>query len=316
VKYLAIKNWRKYQSIDDAKGYAPYVKDYVDKDADPDRTKLSVFCAGVLDRLYRLRARYARILDNDITWLIQATYIPPRDRARMTDAIRTLTERNFIIPTDDEEFEASAAVRKDKVRDKGKNSKPQGEREESPLPRGEEKDKTNPSTVRERKNCNCPDGLCDWSEPIPGVINPSRIGNAVYYQRHVKGNDYFIPKLTRGYVLQQWQRIVGDTPEDWEYDPDPMLREKRLPIDGTDGEVDIIKEVTRRPKNVKERALLLKDPNGNRKWLYDPECLAKCSEGTVFVSDYPDDPRPSMRRLGHSELCDCVTREEYMETKA
>jgi hypothetical protein len=130
----------------------------------------------------------------------------------------------------------------------------------------------------------------------------------VYYQRHVKRNDYFIPKLSRGYVLQQWQRILADTPKDYAYDPEPMFKERTVHLDG--GEITVIKEVTRRPKNAKERSLLLqKDPSKNAKWLYDPACPRGCKEGAVNVSDYPGDPTFSM--LTHTELCECVTREEH-----
>ena len=80
---------------------------------------------------------------------------------------------------------------------------------------------------------------CDWSEPIPGCDR--NIGDAVYYQRHVKRNDYFIPKLTRAYVLSQWQRILNDTPEDYAYDPDPMVRERT--VDGLDKPATVIREV-------------------------------------------------------------------------
>src|SRR5262249_40960939 len=115
VKYLAVKNWRKFQTIEDGKP-AEWLKDYSAKDADIDRMKLSVFQAGVLDRLHRLRALTGRILHSDIAWIIQATHIPRRDAPHVEQAIHTLTERNFIIPTDDEKFEASAGTEERKVK--------------------------------------------------------------------------------------------------------------------------------------------------------------------------------------------------------
>jgi hypothetical protein len=309
-KFLAIKNWRKYQAIEDDLGRAPWIMDYVDKDADPDRMKLSVFEGGVLDRLYRLRARYARILLNDITWITQATHTPPRDRARIPHAIHTLTERNFIIPTDDGNFEASAAVEVE-VKSRGK-AKGNPERETgSPLKKektsgaserkSEEKSKTNP-----KKDCGCADGLCDWSEPIPGCSRPESIGDAVYYQRHVKRNEYFTQRLSAGYVREQWKRLLNDTPEDWSYDPDPLFREKRFHLDG--GETMVGKEVLRRPKNAKERALLQQNIPHHRKWLYDPACPNHCKKGLVGVLDYPDDPNPTMRHFKSSVECECVTK--------
>lgn len=313
-KFLAIKNWRKYQAIEDDLGRAPWIMDYVDKDADPDRMKLSVFEGGVLDRLYRLRARYARILLNDITWITQATHTPPRDRARIPHAIHTLTERNFIIPTNDENFEASAAVEVE-VKSRGK-AKGNPERETgSPLKKektsgvsgfqAKDKSKTNP-----KKDCGCADGLCDWSEPIPGCAHPASVGDAVYYQRHVKRNEYFTQRLSAGYVREQWKRLLNDTPEDWSYDPDPLIRQKSVHLDGLDNPPTIKKEVVRRPKNAAERALLQKNVEHNRKWLYDPACPNHCKEGLVDVQTYPDAaPEEMLSKLMHSEYCGCLMKE-------
>jgi hypothetical protein len=174
-KFLAIKNWRKFQTIDDEGGRAPWIKDYVDKDSDINRMKLTVFQAGVLDRLYRLRARNAHILHNDITWLIQATHMRHRDAAHMAHTIHTLITHNFIIPTDDENFEASAAVEVRKGRDKsrGNPERETGEslKKEKTNPVGasgfQAKEKTNP-----KKDCGCADGLCDWSDQSPAAPIP------------------------------------------------------------------------------------------------------------------------------------------------
>lgn len=310
-KFLAIKNWRKYQDIEDDLGRAPWIKDYVDKDSDIDRMKLTVFQAGVLDRLYRLRARNAHILHNDITWLIQATHMRHRDAAHMAHTIHTLITQNFIIPTDDENFEASAAVEvrkgrgksnKDSERETGVSSK-----EEKTNPSGvsgvqaKDKSKTNP-----KKDCGCADGLCDWSEPIPGAHTQS-VADAIYYQRHIKKNDWFIPKLTAGYVRKEWQRILADTPEDYVYDPEPMIKERRIHLEG---ESILQKQIVRRPKNAKERALLQKNVEQNRKWLYDPACPNHCREGLVEVQTYPDAaPEEMLSKLTHAEYCGCLMKE-------
>ncbi|MGB8495445.1 MAG: hypothetical protein WCE53_13680 [Candidatus Acidiferrum sp.] len=179
----------------------------------------------------------------------------------------------------------------------------------------EKKDKPSTASQRrkeqpqDRKPCGCADGLCDWSEPIPGCsMPPTRIGDCVYYQRLIKRNDYFATRLSRGYLLSQWQRVVADTPEDYSYDPDPLLKEHVTHLDG--GDTYVGKEVTRRPKNAKERALLQKNITANRKWLYDPVCPKKCREGLVFVSDYPDARHPAQRMIGHSDYSECVGREE------
>lgn len=314
-KFLAIKNWRKYQDIEDDLGHAPWIKDFVDKDSDINRMKLTVFQAGVLDRLYRLRARNAHILHNDITWLIQATHMRHRDAAHMAHTIHTLIAQNFIIPTDDENFEASAAVEvrkgrgksnKDSERETGVSSK-----EEKTNPSGasgfqaKDKSKTNP-----KKDCGCADGLCDFAGPVPGCSRPASIGDAVYYQRHVKKNDYFIQRISAGYVREQWKRLVNDTPEDWSYDPDPLIRQKSVHLDGLDNPPTIKKEVVRRPKNAAERALLQNNIPHNRKWLYDPACPNHCKEGLVDVQTYPDAaPEEMLSKLMHSEYCGCLMKE-------
>jgi uncharacterized protein YdaU (DUF1376 family) len=191
------------------------------------------------------------------------------------------------------------------------------EREEKASPLKPEKDKTSKASERSQKQnqpqrllkpCRCADGLCDWSEPILGCSRPESIGDAVYYQRHVKRNEYFTQRLSAGYVREQWKRLLNDTPEDWSYDPDPLIRQKSVHLDGLDNPPTIKKEVVRRPKNAAERALLQNNIPHNRKWLYDPACPNHCKEGLVEVSDYPDDPRLS--KLTHSEYCECVAKEE------
>jgi hypothetical protein len=157
------------------------------------------------------------------------------------------------------------------------------------------------------KACGCPDGLCDWAEEIPGCnVYPGSIGDAIYYQRHVKKNDYFIPKLTRGYVLSQWQRILNDTPEDFEYEAVPLFKEQVSHLEG--GATHTSKVVQRRPKNAKERALLQQNISSNRQWLYDPACPNHCKEGYLDVSDYPDDPLFS--KLTSTVICECVGKGE------
>jgi hypothetical protein len=172
----------------------------------------------------------------------------------------------------------------------------------------EDKSNTNPksNSPLPPKACGCPDGLCDWAEEIPGCnVYPGSIGDAIYYQRHVKKNDYFIPKLTKGYVLKQWQRILNDTPEDFEYEAVPLFKDHVSHLEG--GATHTSKVVQRRPKNAKERALLQQNISSNRQWLYDPACPNRCKEGYLDVSDYPDDPLFS--NLKSTVICECVTKQ-------
>jgi hypothetical protein len=320
TKYLAIKDWHKIQAGKDRKGrqIRAWYKDNCTKDFDdPAFSSLTVFQRGLFDMICRACARTGHgTIQNDPRTVIGATCTRGRDASHVAQTLHRLVTVGLLIPTNQQFAPSESETHTDsetETETKPHVAPPVGGA--SRLPAGEEK--TTPQGLssqsveqpQPKKPCGCADSLCDWVEAVPGCAHPSSIGNAVYYQRHVKRNDYFISRLTRVYVLKEWKRILADTPEDYAYDADPMLREKRIPIDGTKGEVDVVKEITRRPKNAKERAFLLKDPHGNRKWLFNPACPAKCSEGTLFVSDYPDSPQPSMRRMGHSELCDCVTED-------
>jgi hypothetical protein len=65
-KYLAIRNWRKYQPTKDRKGKtmdgrsAPWIKDYTDKEMDPAYMDLSMNQRYVFDGLRRLRGKYGK----------------------------------------------------------------------------------------------------------------------------------------------------------------------------------------------------------------------------------------------------------------
>lgn len=149
--------------------------------------------------------------------------------------------------------------------------------------------------------------MCDWADPVKGCPDPSRIGDTVYYQRHVKQNKYFIERLTKGYVLKEWKRLEADTPEGWLYDPDPLWGEKHHHDDETGG-VAVQTVLRRKPRTPTERnGIRAKMPH--LPWeavraLAKPDCPYGCKEGTVEVSDYPDDP--VLKRLTHSETCGCV----------
>jgi hypothetical protein len=106
--------------------------------------------------------------------------------------------------------------------------------------------------------------------------------------------------------------VFADTPEDWRYDPDPMIRERTVHLDG--GDTTVIQEVVRRPRDARERALLQNDADRNAEWLFDPACPRECKRGWLDVPDYPDDP--VHMRLSHAELCPCVTPEFFDEEEA
>jgi hypothetical protein len=97
-KYLAIKNWSRYQSTrrNEPK---PWIRDYVDQDFDADQADLTVLQRYMLICCRRLRGRFARNLNNSFTHIIRASNVRSMERPRCHDALQTLVERGFLIPT-------------------------------------------------------------------------------------------------------------------------------------------------------------------------------------------------------------------------
>lgn len=105
MKYLAIKNWEKYQPNErlrkkDAK--LPWVKSYTDKEDDYEYGRLSLFARALLDGIQRLRGRTARNPHNDATWIARALCVVATDRPHVQYALDTLIARGFLIPTNQE----------------------------------------------------------------------------------------------------------------------------------------------------------------------------------------------------------------------
>lgn len=97
-KYIAIKNWRKYQSSKNG-NKSPWVKDYTDKDFHPEYSKLSMSQRYMLDACCRLRGRHGENLANDPQWICRATAVTPRERHNATTAIQQLVNSGFLVLT-------------------------------------------------------------------------------------------------------------------------------------------------------------------------------------------------------------------------
>ncbi len=323
TKYLAVKDWDKLKAGKDRKGrqIKAWVKDYVTKDFDdPAYSSLTLYQRGLYDSIVRAVARAGHgTIQNTLRHIIGATHTTLRDASHVAQGLHRLVQEGLLVPTN-QKFDSSETETQS-------DSDSETETEtQVPPPQAaglslSPRDKDNPSgpitesqtqeqPQRHLKPCGCEDGLCDWSEPLKGCDYPQAVGDAVYYQRHIKKNDYFIKRLNRGYLVQEWKRILADTPEGWEYDPDPMIKERTIHVDGGPATGHY---VSRRPKTAKERAVLLKDPDRNRKWLYNPACPNGCREGLVFVSDWPDSDNPLQRRMGRDEYCYCIISEECYE---
>ena len=96
-KFIAIKNWDKYQT--EMRNKVDWIKDYVEKDSDPDYANLTCLQRYVLDACCRLRGRFAHNLYNDPTWLAQVLHIGRKDAPHLPHAIRTLAARGFFALT-------------------------------------------------------------------------------------------------------------------------------------------------------------------------------------------------------------------------
>jgi hypothetical protein len=97
-KYLAIKNWSRYQStkVNQPK---PWIRDYIDQDFDADQAKLTTMQRYMLTACRRLRGRFNKNLTNNPQWICSASAVLPQERHNASRAIARLIDRGFLIPT-------------------------------------------------------------------------------------------------------------------------------------------------------------------------------------------------------------------------
>lgn len=100
-KYLAVKNWERYQPKDTKN--LPWIRDYKDKDWDADFSQLTVMQRYMLDAICRLRGRHGRNLPNDPLWIVRATSVLPRERHNATAAIQQLVNSGFLSITNEQD---------------------------------------------------------------------------------------------------------------------------------------------------------------------------------------------------------------------
>jgi len=99
-KFLAIKNWDKYQSDDKGRvrgGSSPWVKDWTDKESDDGYMALTVFQRYILDGCRRLRGKFGKNIPNDPMYVARALHIGRTDRPHVRHAVSTLTVRGFLL---------------------------------------------------------------------------------------------------------------------------------------------------------------------------------------------------------------------------
>jgi hypothetical protein len=100
-KYLAVRNWGKYQERIGKNGSArrPFVKDAASKDSDPDYSKLSCLQRYVLDGCRRLIGLHGQNLQNDGTWIARALCVAYRERSHVAHAVNRLVTDGLLILT-------------------------------------------------------------------------------------------------------------------------------------------------------------------------------------------------------------------------
>jgi len=99
MEYIAIKNWDKYQA--DSKGqlregYSPWIKDWVDKEADREYSDLTCLQRYLYDALRRLRGKLGKNPANDPVWIGRILSIHGRERKHIPQAIDRLLELGLI----------------------------------------------------------------------------------------------------------------------------------------------------------------------------------------------------------------------------
>jgi hypothetical protein len=96
-KYLAIKNWKKYQPKNTQN--LPWIRDYKEREFDPEYARLTALQRYMLDACCRLRGRRDCNLSNDPLWIVRSIAMLPRERHNATAAIRELISCGFLILT-------------------------------------------------------------------------------------------------------------------------------------------------------------------------------------------------------------------------
>jgi hypothetical protein len=102
-KFLAIKDWDRTQgTMRNGNIIRAWVRDFVDRDNDPEYSKLTPTQRYVVDGCCRLRGRFGRNLVNDPSWIVRALCVAPSDRGHAVRAIASLIGRGFLLLTNEE----------------------------------------------------------------------------------------------------------------------------------------------------------------------------------------------------------------------
>lgn len=115
-KFLAIKNWSKYQP--GRSGKSGWIKDYTDKEFDAEYMGLTFFQRQVLDGCQRLRGRMGRNIPNDPTFIARALHAMSTDRPHIGHAISTLLAHGFLVLSNEQDSQEHERRYKSKNKNK------------------------------------------------------------------------------------------------------------------------------------------------------------------------------------------------------
>lgn len=94
--FLEIKNWNRYQP---SFRRMKYVRDWADREDDPDFCSLSAFERAILEGICRLRARTGKHAPHNAHYIGTALSLISTDRPHVGHALGTLISRGFLVPT-------------------------------------------------------------------------------------------------------------------------------------------------------------------------------------------------------------------------
>jgi hypothetical protein len=112
-KFLAVKNWEKYQT---GRGKMRWIKIETHLEDDTRFRRLTVFQQGLLMNIWRLRGRTARNVPNDPKDIARALCIEGKERHCLPQAIRVLVASDFLVPTN-QEVDSLEEIRKEEIRE-------------------------------------------------------------------------------------------------------------------------------------------------------------------------------------------------------
>jgi len=114
-KFLAIKNWEKYQAAYTNGKRARWIKSWVDKYDDPEYSRLTVFQRHILDGIRDMRGAIGKNPPNDSIWVGNALNLTSGCKRYVRRTIQILAKYGFLVLCN-EQNDHTTSVRGDKIR--------------------------------------------------------------------------------------------------------------------------------------------------------------------------------------------------------